>query len=172
MPIQILAGNPEITPGSIRVPLDPRNTVMQPGWTYEFLYHIPSWTPDFIADVIAKIIEWWKENVDGIDIIGYYREGDTLVLQARARTGVQRIRVAGKIYPLALPIAIIVGLAAILIVIGVIFLMFGMRLAGAGIVLLGLSPIIFMVTSGWYKLLALIPFSAGLYLIAKQAGAV
>jgi len=33
----VLAGNPEITPGSIRVPLDPRNTVMQPGWTYEFL---------------------------------------------------------------------------------------------------------------------------------------
>jgi hypothetical protein len=169
--IQILAGEPNITPGSTRILLDPSKTIMQPGWTYEFVWYMPSWVPDFVSDVIAKIITWWKENVDGIDIIGHYREGDNLVFQARAKTGTQ-IKVAGKIYPLASPILIIIGLAAILIVIGVLFLVFGLRLAGAGIVLLGLALIIFLVTHGYYRLLALIPASAGLYLIAKQAGAV
>jgi len=171
MQFRILTKEEAVTPGSIRVLLDPSRAVIHPGWIYEIGYYLPSWVPDFVADVVAKIVEWWKENVEGVDIIRWYRDGNNLVFQIRASAeascrGVRITGITGGI------LGIIVGLAAILIILGVVFMFFGMRLAGAGMVMLGLSPIIFLITQGYYKLLAAIPFAAGLYLIAKEAGAV
>jgi len=172
--IEVLAGEPIVTKGSVRVLLDPSKATMHPGWIYEFVYHMPSWVPDFVSDAIGRIIKWWRENVDGLEIISFYREKeyDRLVFQAKVKS---EVRVAGKYYPLGIPgiaLPIIIGLAAVLVILGIIFIAFGLRLAGTGMVLLGLSIIIFLLAHGYYKLLAMIPAAGGLYLIAKQAGAV
>jgi hypothetical protein len=81
-----------------------------------------------------------------LEIISFYREKeyDRLVFQAKVKS---EVRVAGRYYPLGIPgiaIAIIVGLAGILAALGIIFIAFGLRLAGTGMVLLALSALIFL----------------------------
>jgi len=65
-------------PGSVRIGLDPSTFDMKTGVLYEFAYYIPDWW--IIDDIVAGIIKWWKENIEGIDIIGMYREGNNLIM--------------------------------------------------------------------------------------------
>jgi len=167
--IQVLGGNPQIQPGSVRFLLDPSKHELVPGLIYEYVYHIPDW--GIIDDVLASFWEWWKENVEGIDVIGHYREGDNLVFQVRRKGTRVKLK---SISPLGIPLAlaIILGLAAILAVFGVVFLAFGLRFASAGFGLLAASLITFILASGYYKLLGVPLGLGGFYLLAKQFGVV
>jgi len=169
--IQVLQGSPTVGPGSTRILLDPSKTTIEPGWIYELIYHIPDW--GIIDDIIISIIEWWKANVEGLDILGHYREGDNLIVQVRKKVGVVKMRMNGRtLIDIRTFLPIILGLAGLLILFGVVFLALGMRFATAGVGLLVTSLITFALASDWYKLLGVPLAVGGCYLIAKQAGAV
>lgn len=169
--IQILQGEPIIQPASTRIILNPSEHEMYSGAIYEFVYNVPDW--GIITEIMAKIWEWWKSNVEGLEILGHYREADSLVFQVKKTQSMTRI--GGKVTGLGIlpaALAIIGGLAAILIIIGVFFLVFGFRLAGAGCGLMAAGLIVFLLASGYYKLLSAPLVFGGFYLLAKQAGVV
>jgi len=165
MQIQVLSGRPFIQPGSTRVNLDPSTHKMVNGAIYELVYHVPNWP--IIGDIITAIMTWWKENVEGVDVLGSYREGDNLIFQIRKRAEAT-VKTPRGLAIITTALAIILGLAAILILFGVVFLAFGLRLAAAGLALIAGGVLAFMFASGYYKLLGVPLIGGGAYLIVKQ----
>ncbi len=170
--IQILEGNPQIQPGSVRIPLDPIKHDMYEEIIYEFVYKIQDW--GLLGDIIGKIKSWIAETFEGLEVVGYYREGDYLVMQVRRKKGARRkkevMSLNGRIFtlPAQWTLAIIFGIAAIFLGILLVFLTFGLRLAVAGLALIFAGLITLKFASDWYRLVSIPLFLGGIYLMTKQ----